>query len=952
MRKQGGIQVLEKAVQAAIYEKALKNHYIEILYIDFEDTGKCIKLHQDTNLLNGENIFPESDEQMFDDYICEKIMRYASGNIEDLNRVKQQMTMEAIIQGTAEHIMHHVMINFMLNGERRFMQFDFTRESADTKNVFLFVVDYTVPQQQAFITTLRSIENSAVLFCILSEEKDAKTTLCYDPVFITRGFAEMMETTQQQMMLLQKEPFCETVHPDDQQYVEESVRNLNIEHPHTNIFYRKRNPQGKWFYMQSDFSYLVVGKKKYVYVTYQDVSALQKNEELSNALHDSQKRDEELTNALKTLGTVFTNMLIVHLEDRKAEWLKTQEDKADILECFQDAYAVRDLIGNNYMLPEYRQGYLEFTDLDTISERLENHKILRYIYRNRSKQWIALSAIVQNRDENGRVTDIQFLTHDVTDQRERELQQEGALRIALASAEHANKAKTAFLNNMSHDIRTPMNAIIGFTALAAAHMDQPDLVKDYLTKIGTSSQHLLSLINDVLDMSRIESGVVKIEEKEVCIPDILHDLKTIIQGNIQAKQQDLYIDTQDVVHENVITDRLRLNQILLNIVSNAIKFTPVGGMVNIRVSEKPCSRRGFTIFEFRIRDNGIGMSEEFQTHVFDSFSRERSSTQSGIKGTGLGMAITKNIVDMMGGTISLTSKEGKGTEFVVTLNFKTLEKAAVYGAIPELVGARALVVDDDVHTCMSVSKMLREIEMRVDWSTSGKEAVIRANEAFEENDAFKVYIIDWLMPDMNGIETVRRIRAVVGDETPIIILTAYDWADIEQEAKEAGVTAFVEKPIFMSELRRVLTKPMEIKEETSQQTERETRYSGKKLLLVEDNELNREIATALLEEIGIIVDSVEDGTDAVERMNEVEDDRYDLIFMDIQMPKMDGYMTTREIRTLKNNKKANIPIIAMTANAFEEDKKKAFKAGMNAHIAKPIDIKTILAVFDQVFGTS
>ena len=566
--------------------------------------------------------------------------------------------------------MHHVMINFMLNGEMRFLQFDFTRENADTKNVFLFVEDYTDPQQQAFITTLRSIKNSAVLFCVLSEEED--------------------------------------------------------------------------------------------------VSALQKNKELSNALHYSQKRDEELTKALRALGTVFTNMLIVHLEDRKAEWLKTQGDKKDILERFQDAYAIRDLISDNFMLPEYRQGYLEFTDLDTISERFENHKILRYIYRNRNKQWVALSAIVQNRDENGRVTDIQLLTHDVTDQREKELQQEDALRIALASAEHANKAKTAFLNNMSHDIRTPMNAIIGFTAIAATHMDQPELVKDYLTKISTSSQHLLSLINDVLDMSRIESGVVKIEEKEVCIPDSLHDLKTIIQGNIQAKQQDLYIDTQDVVHENVITDRLRLNQILLNIVSNAIKFTPVGGMVNIRVSEKPCNRKGFTTFEFRIRDNGIGMSEEFQAHVFDSFSRERTSTQSGIKGTGLGMAITRNIVDMMGGTISLTSKEGKGTEFVVTLNFKILEKATVYGPIPELVGARALVVDDDVHTCTSASKMLREIEMR----------------------------------------------------------------------------------------------------------------------------------------------------------------------------------------TLKNNKKANIPIIAMTANAFEEDKKKAFKAGMNAHIAKPIDIKTILAVFDQVFGTS
>lgn len=794
---------------------------MEVLYIDFEDTGKCKKLHQDTKLVNGENIFPESDEQMFDDYICDKIMRYAVGDVQDLNQVKKQMTTEAIVQGTAEHIIHHVMINFMLNGEMRFMQFDFTRESTDTKNVFLFVEDYTDPQQQAFITTLRSIQNSAVLFCVLSEEEDARTTLCYDPVFITRGFAEVMETTQQQMMTLQKKPFCETVHPDDQQYVVESVRSLSIEHPHMNIFYRKKNPQGKWFYMQSDLSYLIVGKKKYIYVTYQDVSALHKNEELSNTLRSAKKRDEELTKALKAFGTVFTNIFIVHLENQKVEWLKIQADKENILTQCQNVCEIRKLIYDNYMLPEYRQGYLEFTDLDTISERFETHKILRYIYRNKNKQWIAVSAIVQNRDENGKLTDIQFLTHDVTDQRERELQQEDALRIALASSEHANKAKTAFLNNMSHDIRTPMNAIIGFTALAASHMDQPDLVKDYLTKIGTSSKHLLSLINDVLDMSRIESGIVKIEENEVCIPDVLHDLKTIIQGNIQAKQQNLYIETQDVVHENVITDRLRLNQILLNIVSNAIKFTPTGGTVNIRVTEKTCNLKDFTTFEFRIKDNGIGMSEEFQTHVFDAFSREQTSTKSGIEGTGLGMAVTRNIVDMMGGTISLTSKEGKGTEFVVTLNFK---------------------------------------------------------------------------------------------------------------------------------IRKVLTMPMDIKEEPLQQTERENRYSGKKVLIVEDNELNREIATALLEEIGISVDSVEDGTDAVERMNEVDDDRYDLIFMDIQMPKMDGYMATREIRTLKNNKKANIPIIAMTANAFEEDKKKAFQAGMNAHIAKPIDIKIILDAFDQVFG--
>ena len=310
--------------------------------------------------------------------------------------------------------------------------------------------------------------------------------------------------------------------------------------------------------MQSDLSYLIVGKKKYIYVTYQDVSALHKNEELSNTLRSAKKRDEELTKALKAFGTVFTNIFIVHLENQKVEWLKIQADKENILTQCQNVCEIRKLIYDNYMLPEYRQGYLEFTDLDTISERFETHKILRYIYRNKNKQWIAVSAIVQNRDENGKLTDIQFLTHDVTDQRERELQQEDALRIALASSEHANKAKTAFLNNMSHDIRTPMNAIIGFTSLAAEHLDDREIIRDYLEKISTSGKHLLSLINDVLDMSRIESGSVKIEKTNVHLPDVLEDLKTIILESVHAKQQKLLIKMQDVVHEDIITDKLRL----------------------------------------------------------------------------------------------------------------------------------------------------------------------------------------------------------------------------------------------------------------------------------------------------------------------------------------------------------------------------------------------------------
>ena len=536
--------------------------------------------------------------------------------------------------------------------------------------------------------------------------------------------------------------------------------------------------------------------------------------------------------------------------------------------------------------------------------------------------------------------------YDVDDYIREQKKQEQALKDAYMVAQHATRAKTTFLSNMSHDIRTPMNAIIGYTALAQTHLEGNEQVKDYLNKIHTSSTHLLSLINEILDMSRIESGTVKLEENAVHIPDVLHDLRTMIQGQVAAKQQNLYIDTLDVIHEDVITDKLRLNQVLLNIVSNAIKYTGIGGDIIVRVTEKPCSIKDRTTYEFDIKDNGEGMSKDFVEHVFDSFSRERTSTVSGIQGTGLGMSITKSIVDMMNGTITVESELNKGSEFVVTLDFKLADAPVDYSPIPELMGARALVVDDDVNTCQSVSKMLREIDMRPDWSTSGKEAIIRAKEATEIKDEYKVFIIDYLMPDMNGIEVVRRIRRVIGDEIPIIVLTAYDWTEFEDEARKAGVTAFVAKPIFMSELRSVLTKSDE--EEVVETKTYD--YSGLHVLLVEDNELNREIATSLLEEVGVEVDQATDGTEAVNIIYRSDADKYDLIFMDVQMPKMDGYTATKEIRTLENNTKANIPIVAMTANAFEEDKKKAIEAGMNGHIAKPISIEAISEVLDKIFN--
>ena len=536
---------------------------------------------------------------------------------------------------------------------------------------------------------------------------------------------------------------------------------------------------------------------------------------------------------------------------------------------------------------------------------------------------------------------------DVTDLVREDQAQKEALKNALVAAEHANQAKTIFLNNMSHDIRTPMNAIAGFTALAASHIDNKEQVKDYLSKISVSSQHLLSLINDVLDMSRIESGKMTLEESEVHLPDLIHDLRTIVHANITAKQLDLFIDTQDITHEDIITDKLRLNQVLLNIMSNAVKFTPNGGMISFRLIEKPSSSKDLANLEFRIKDTGIGMTKEFQKTIFDAFTREKTSTVSGIQGTGLGMAITKSIVDMMGGTITVRSEKGKGSEFIVAITCRVTGEPIKPEPIPELSGLRALIADDDTDTCLSVCSMLREIGMRPDWTNYGKEAVIRAKEALDSADEFKVYIIDWQIPDLNGVETVRRIRKIIGDDTPIFILTAYDWADIEDEALEAGVTAFCSKPLFMSELRSVLATPFKEKDDKPEKTA-VANFSGKRVLLAEDNEMNQIIAETILTEVGLQVDIASDGKIAVEKMETQPAGYYDIILMDIQMPVMDGYTAAKLIRKLDDPAKAGIPIIAVTANAFEEDRKIALEAGMDGHLAKPYDIPKMMDTLQKL----
>ena len=532
-----------------------------------------------------------------------------------------------------------------------------------------------------------------------------------------------------------------------------------------------------------------------------------------------------------------------------------------------------------------------------------------------------------------------------------EMEQRSNLKDALMQANRASKAKSVFLSNMSHDIRTPMNAIVGFTSLAMKHIDNRERMEEYLKKIMTSGNHLLSLINDVLDMSRIESGKIRLDEKACSLPEILHSICNIVQADVHAKQLELHIDTLDIRNEDIYCDKLRLNQVLLNLLGNAVKYTGAGGAINMRITEKAGAPDGFAQYEFSIKDNGVGMSDEFVEHIFEPFEREKNSTTSGIQGTGLGMAITKNIVDMMNGTIEVESELGVGSTFTVSFVFRTRKEEKEEQAIPELKNCRALVVDDDFNTCDSVSYMLGQIGLRAEWTLSGKEAVLRTKQASMRKDGYLVYIIDWLLPDMNGIEVTRRVRQVMGDNVPVIVLTAYDWSEIEEEAKEAGVTAFCSKPLFMSELRKCLRTVIGAEEQVEEEKEgREVQFKAGRILLAEDNELNQEIAVEILGGAGFTTEVAENGKVALEMLQRSDPGYYQLVLMDVQMPVMSGYEAVREIRQLENQRLADIPVIAMTANAFEEDKQEALRNGMDGHIAKPINIELLFTTLNKVLA--
>lgn len=511
---------------------------------------------------------------------------------------------------------------------------------------------------------------------------------------------------------------------------------------------------------------------------------------------------------------------------------------------------------------------------------------------------------------------------------------------AKQEADKANRAKSEFLSNMSHDIRTPMNAIVGMTAIASANLDNQEQVKDCLKKITLSSRHLLGLINDVLDMSKIENGKLTLTMQQISLREAMDGIVNIVRPQINAKHQDFEVYVRNMVTEEIYCDGVRLNQILLNLLSNALKFTPENGKIDVTVFQES-SPKGpdYVRTHFRVKDNGIGMSEEFQEHIFDSFSREDNNRIHKIEGTGLGMAITKYLVDMMEGIIVVHSKEDFGTEFHVTLDF---EKAQIMEEDMILPEWDALVVDDNPILCDSTSFALNEIGIRSEKAYDGMTAVTMVENRHHMRRDYHLVLVDWKMPDMNGIETAREIRRRVGDELPIILISAYDWSGIEAECREAGINGFLTKPLFKSTLYRGIipfTRPNEVKK-----TVRELDYdfTGKRLLVAEDNDLNWEVVRELLSYHGFIVDWAQNGQECVRLMEENPPYTYDMILMDIRMPKMNGYEATRLLRQMDREDIRSIPIIAMTADAFSEDIQRALAAGMNGHVSKPVEMSQLL----------
>ena len=678
---------------------------------------------------------------------------------------------------------------------------------------------------------------------------------------------------------------------------------------------------------------------------------------LQEKLLEEERRRTLQDNMITALSSDYWSVYYLNLDRNEGICYQAHEDVDDGFKA-GDEFPYLEAVtayANQYVTEPYREEFLQFIQPEAIREGLEKSRVISYtymVYRHgkESYETVRFAGVrhPEDRDDH-RIHSVGACFVDADSDTRKAMAQNQALNDALTAAQQANKAKTAFLSNMSHEIRTPMNAIIGLDSIALHDPETPPKTREYLEKIGASAEHLLSLINDILDMSRIESGRMTLKNEEFSFSKMLESINTMFSGQCQNKGLDYQCHINGEVDDYYIGDDMKLRQVLINILGNAVKFTPVGGLVEL-VVERKARFEGKTAVCFTIKDTGIGISKEFLPHLFETFAQEDSSATNKYGSSGLGLAITKNIVEMMNGNIEVKSEKGKGSTFLVTvtLSDSVRKENAQEGEEIRPEEMTVLVVDDDPVACAHAKLVLEKAGIAAETVSSGAEAVEMVKLRHARRNPYNLILVDWQMPEMDGVETTRRMRSIIGHESAIIILTAYRWDDILEEAVQAGVDSFIPKPLFAANVLDEFRSALKRKNIVSSREKHKAELNGRRILLAEDMDVNAEIMMMVLSMRGMEADRAENGRIAVEKFSSHESGYYDAILMDMLMPEMDGLEATRAIRAMDREDAKIIPIIALTANAFDEDVQRSLQAGLNAHLSKPIDPNNLFETLESM----